>query len=332
MESGEEAFEMLYDLEKVIESIPVLSKGYINRDGFNFTAIGEPTNVYNALIIKNPQNAACWSPHVPTSARSLEEHIALVNEYKLEKAQIVAEDLSFITRCPTLKHLTVIPADNTGDRFDFSPLYEMPEIKNLVCLTDHEEDEKLFSCVDYSRIKGLEELGLSGRGHLNYNKLKTLKSLFLSKAKSKAGDLTDQFISPVLREITLMLCNIRSLKGIEQSSVMRRVSLSYNRILEDITPLRAVSETLEELAIENCPKITDFSILSELKNLRHLQLSGSNDLPSLSFLDGMKNLRTFSFSMNVVDGNLEPCMRLPYASCGKGRKHYNLRDKDLPKG
>lgn len=323
---------MTHDLNKPIENLGALYRGFIDIDGFNFTALCEPSNVYNALIIKNPQNAACWSPHIPSSVRSLEEHIEIVNEYKLERAVLVAENISFILRCPTLKFLKVIPADDVGNGFDFSPLYDMPRIKKLTCLTEYAERQMFSGVVDYSKVKGLEELGVAGKGHLNYSKIETLTSLSVSGAKSKAGDLTDQFCSPILRDITIMQCNLQSLKGIEQSSDMRSVYLSYNRSLADIAPLRAVSETLEMLEIESCPKITDFSCLAELKNLRHLGLSGSNDLPDLSFLEEMKSLRTLTFSMNVVDGNLEPCMRLHYASCGKMRKHYNLKEKGLPKG
>ena len=45
--------------------------------------------------------------------------------------------------------------------------------------------------------------------------------------------------------------------------------------------------------IENCPKIKDFSVLKELKNLELLQLYGKNELPDLSFIRHMKNLKTF---------------------------------------
>ena len=44
----------------------------------------------------------------------------------------------------------------------------------------------------------------------------------------------------------------------------------------------------------------------------------------------MKNLKTFIFNMNVKDGDLTPCLDLSYVSV-KNRKHYNLKDADLPK-
>ena len=35
--------------------------------------------------------------------------------------------------------------------------------------------------------------------------------------------------------------------------------------------------------------------------------------------------------MNVLDGDLTPCMKIPYVYCERNRKHYNLKNKDLPR-
>lgn len=35
--------------------------------------------------------------------------------------------------------------------------------------------------------------------------------------------------------------------------------------------------------------------------------------------------------MNVVDGDLSDCLNLSYVYSEKDRKHYNLKDKELPK-
>ena len=36
--------------------------------------------------------------------------------------------------------------------------------------------------------------------------------------------------------------------------------------------------------------------------------------------------------MNIIDGNLTNCLDLSYVYVEKNRKHYNLKDEDLPKG
>ena len=45
----------------------------------------------------------------------------------------------------------------------------------------------------------------------------------------------------------------------------------------------------------------------------------------------MNHLKTFTFSMRIKDGDLTPCLNVPYVWSAKNRKEYNLKDKDLPK-
>ena len=63
-----------------------------------------------------------------------------------------------------------------------------------------------------------------------------------------------------------------------------------------------------------------------------LELSGSNELVDLSFLKTMKSLKTFVFNMNVKDGDLSLCTGLSYVYSERNRKHYNLKNAELPKG
>jgi len=113
---------------------------------------------------------------------------------------------------------------------------------------------------------------------------------------------------------------------------MQCLYLLYNRKLEDISALAKVKSTLKALRIVNCAKIKDFSVLSELENLELLELWGSNSLPDLKFLNNLKKLKTFIFNVNILDGDLTPCLNLSYVYCGKSKRYYNLKDKDLPKG
>ena len=190
-----------------------------------------------------------------------------------------------------------------------------------------------LSEIDYLRINGLISLGIHvNKGALNYNKVETLKTLHVSGFKGANRDLTDLFCSKELDTLRLIQCGIRSLNGIETSHKMQCLYLYYNRSLSDISALSKVKDTLKELNIENCPKIQDFSVLSELENLEALELSGGNILPNLDFLRRMKKLKFFSFSMNVSDGDLSPCLDVCYVDSYKSRKHYNLKNCQLPKG
>lgn len=318
------------DLNEVITNNQVISDGYIVRNGFVFTTISYPHNVFDSILIKYPTNVPCSSPLVKGSSRSLQEQIDFINEHKIEKALIIADNIEFITLCPSLTQLYIIPADNAGNDFDYSPLYKMPQIKGLQCRTRYGANEEFSTCIDYSKIKGIEDIDITDSKQINYNNIKTLKSLGLSAYKN--ADLADAFSSTILDTLFIIQCKIKTLEGIQKTKKLQCLYLYYNRSLHDISALRKVSKTLKALRIEACPKIDDFSVLGELENLELLELSGSNNLPDLSFIKQMKNLKTFTFSMNVLDGDLTPCLNLSYVYSEKNHKHYNLKDADLPKG
>lgn len=290
------------------------------RDGFKFVPMFNPFYIKDAI-------------KVAVNFRSLEEYRDYILEHNIEKAEIVMPDLKILQLCPQLKYLRIHPSYNAPEKFDFSPLYEMPEVRALNCINVHGMSAQYISDVDYSRINGLVSLSVGvNKGTLNFNKVETLKSLKAGGFKGRQRDLTDLFCSRDLDTLTLIECGIHSLNGIETSQKMQCLYLHYNRTLNDISALRKVKGTLKALRIENCPKITDFSVLEELENLELLELSGSNTLPNLDFLNNLKNLKLFCFSMNVLDGNLSPCLSIACVDSFKNRKHYNLKDCELPKG
>ena len=303
----------------------------IYREGFVFTSIDGPANIFDAIVIRNPENCDCWSPKKSFSEHSLERHIAFINEHKIQKACIIAENIRFISKCPSLKYLEIIPADTATSDFDYSPLYSMPEITFLSCRTNFGGISEPFNTsVDYSKITGLKKLDITGSGHLNYSCLETLNSIDIGYEKTNTN-LKDIGSCSNLKELTFVKTALRNLSGIEKYEVLEKLSISYAHSLNDISELIYVSNNLRCLHIDTCPKITDFSCLQQMKQLEHLSLCGNNTLNDLSFLNEMKKLKTFSFSMNVLDGDLSPCLKIPYVNSYKNRKHYNFKDKELPK-
>lgn len=319
----------MIDIQTPITDVSILANRYIFRNGMPFTAIGYPGNVYDAVVVKYPKNIPI-SMRSYGSSLSLEEQIAFINQYKLEKILIVAESIDFIKQCPSLKYIRIVPADSSSNGFDYSPLYEMPQIKGLQCQTVYGSKNEFSTSIDCGRISGLESISVTNNGYKNYNTVKTLRSLGLSHYGER--DLSGAFCSKVLDTLSLIQCKTVALDGIENSNKMQCLYLYHNRSLQDIRALEKVKNSLRALRIENCPKISDFSVLGKLENLELLQLSGKNELPDLSFLKTMKKLKTFTFNMNVADGDLSPCLRLSYVYSEKNRKHYNIKDGELPKG
>lgn len=307
-------------------------KGYTIINGFGFTSLGYPYNVHNAIIVKGNTESHYESPQYDVPEHTIQEYIEFINNNQIQKAILMLDSIDFLPMCPSLKFIDLILPREAMSFFDFSPLYEMPEIKDFSCQNQYGERKECLSEIDYLKMNGLISLGIHvNKGALNYNKVETLKTLHVSGFKGANRDLTDLFCSKELDTLRLIQCGIHSLNGIETSHKMQCLYLYYNRSLSDISALYKVKGTLKALRIENCPKIQDFSALSELENLELLELSGSNILTSLDFLKTMKSLKTFTFNMNVLDGDLSLCMNLSYVYSQKDRKHYNLKDKELPK-
>lgn len=320
----------MIDLNENVDFSKISPFRTIDREGFVFVSITYPANVYDAIFIRYPKNARCFSFAAPGTVHNLEAQINFINKYKIEKALIVADSIDFILECPTLKYISIIPSDDASDDFDYTFLYEMPELRSLRCLTVYGFKKEFSTSIDYSKIRKIEDIYVDNSNHKNFNKLQTLKSLKVSQYEEE--NLTNLFDSNVLDTLVLTQCKIKSLDGVQRSEKMQCLYLYYNRSLRDITALSKVKKTLRTLRIVNCSKIDDFSVLSELENLELLELSGSNVLPDLNFLKQMKNLKTFVFSMNVQNGDLSPCLSLSYVYSEKNRKHYNLKDSELPKG
>lgn len=317
-------------LSRVITDVNILSKRYTSYDGFVFTSIRLPGNIYDAILIRNPSTARRFGDADGFSEHSLEDHISFINLHQLASACIIADDISFLAQCPTLEHLTIIPALTAGDSFDYSPLYKLQNLKSLSCATHYGTLHRNTTTIDYSKIKGLEYIRVSSNGDLNYDVVLSLKTLEIRD--SQFDDLNWLPCNSRLDSMEITTGKIRCLDGIEHASEMQCLQLCYNRSLQNINALQSVAPTLRALHIENCPKITDFSVLEKLKNLEYLVIKGSNQIPDLSFLSGMSRLQTFIFDVNIADGDLSPCLNLAYARCLKSRKHYKLKDNQLPKG
>ncbi len=296
----------------------------------DFFFLPQPTEngvIEDELVICNPQDAICISPVILHSRKSLQEHIEFVNQKQIKKAMIIAEDIEFVRQCPSLEHITVIPA-LSAENFDFSPLYDLPNIKVLFCHTMYGEDEKKVSCIDYSKIKGVRRISIDGKGALNYDKVKGLKTVYIGKHHPAGDCLTDVIDMSELECLDLCQASVRTLNGIEKAINLKKLHVSSCRKLEDISAISRLGKTLRALSIDACGKITDFSALFELSELESLSLMGSNVIPNLDFLSKMPNLKAFKCFMTVEDGKMGLLKNVPWVMF-KGKKHYDYKEKDF---
>lgn len=281
-----------------------------------------------AIVIHNPQNAIVVAPFFPLSKKTLDEHIEYIQTHNIKSAILIAEDISFIKNCPSLEKIMVFPAIS-AEKFDYSPLYSLPNIKWLQCGTVYGRDENKITNIDYSNFPNLEKITVENTGHLNVetaNKVTTLKFYEAPRQKTIAGEIPKSILY-------LSITNsspIQSIDGIEIANQLSTVKLRYNRNLKDISALENIKDTLKHLEIYNCGRITDFSVLHTLSNLEHLVLRGNNKIENLSFLAKMPKLKYLTLTMNALDGDLSLCEKIPNVQI-QNRRHYSHKNEDFSK-
>ena len=101
-----------------------------------------------------------------------------------------------------------------------------------------------------------------------------------------------------IKQIRISLINFRRGTGFQKVKDLELLRISSYKE-SDLHPTHSPkTESVEALCISGCPKVKDFSVLEKLVNLRHLELTGRNEISSLSFLNQMPQIQTFLFSVN----------------------------------
>lgn len=291
-------------------------------DEFCFRSLRNP-KISDALVIHNPTHAVCESPVLIRSTKTLQEHISLIGEKCISSAIIVAESIDFLRKCPSLECIHIIPALSV-DKLDYSPIYDMPRICWLRCEIPHGDNGK--SPLICGKINELECLSVDGwSANLDVSSASRLKTLYLGFGNPREKDLSIFQTRCGLQNLVVENSHITSLSGIENAYLLKRLELHYNKKLEDVSQLLAVKDTLLWLDINNCNKITDLSVLSELRNLELLRLTGTNGVPSLEFLKNMPKLKCLVVMVDVFDGDMSWCTNIPYVAI-KNRKHFSHKD------
>ena len=343
MESGNEIlYKKIWEIVEVVNvEYEIVNVEYDTNndftviDDFPFMAIQRPWNVHDAIIIHEMDDIKFRRYKIPK--HSIEEYVEFINKRKITCAQVEVKDLNFLKRCPSLKCLNISLREDATEDFDYSPLYELPEIQGLSCqnvadiFSEYPIDYPLVE-IDYSKVHGLVELIVeANKKTLNIDKIDTLQSLYIRGYKSKTKNLQTLFSSKQLRIMTIIGGNTASLDGIEKSEKLQCLYLYYGKYLKDISALEKVKKTLRLLCIDHCPDIEDYSVFEKMENLQTLMIYGDNKISDIQFIRKMKSLKRFRFSVNILDGDLSPCLALEEASSSVNRRHYNLKDNQLPK-
>ena len=291
-------------------------------DGFLFESIGK-SNEYDAIVI---EQGVFRQPPV----HSLKEIIDYINEHKLEKCYITAENINFIDSCPSLKSFSIGGFYNQD--FDYSPLYRRPVIEYLNCAAVCEPSwnyNPVNNPIDFSKFGNIKAFRVWGNGTKNLFSNETTEEICTDE-NNTFSDFKDAKAKNLLR-LECTCGGLKTLEGLSNFPNLEKLNLYYQYGLKSIDALKEVSGSLKQFILEGCGRVKDFSVLEKMHNLEYLFLCNRNGtIDNLKFLNNMPNLKWFVLYLNCLDGDLTPCKRIPYVYV-KNRRHYNVKDEELSK-
>lgn len=256
-----------------------------------------------------------------------------------------------------------------GDFEDFNIIYKFTDIEeihghfgeNKVDLakfpnlkTISTETLTAYENLQQSRIERLAYGNVSGSFVAEIdllNQIRSLKKIIFFRVKNFS---LSQLTLPNLEFIQCTQCSIKNLNGIEKFKNIEKLYLYYCRSLESIEGISKLPK-LKSIWLCACPRLIDISEIGKVENLVMLMMESMKkanidfladlkskdtiecidlekcaDLQSIKFLDNYPNLITFGFfDTNVLDGDLNPCMRLKHAFTWN-KRHYNIKENQLP--
>jgi protein phosphatase 1 regulatory subunit 7 len=231
-------------------------------------------------------------------------------------------DLSFLLRFPAVEHLTILDAE----MLDISAIASLKRLNYLKINGIPKQS------IDLSSFPVLRDLNIRWWPKVTFGKSMTcLRVLWLSHYSPPTGDLMALPGIPQLEELNLIQSRKLVLTGIDRFSLLKKLGIYYLAGVKDISPLSAFGGgILEWLEFGNCPKITNHDEVRIIRSLKRLAFNHCGEIPSLTFLNELTALESFSFvGTNIIDGDLTPCLRLKFAGF-LNKRHYSHRSEEFP--
>ena len=252
-----------------------------------------------------------------------EQDIEELSNYTSEKNVIISLDnIKFLKSFNQIEKLIITSGQPSYDMD--SVFRDMTYLRSLKI--DYEEvDPSTNWCIDISVFPRLEYLfSRSSYNFCGVSDSKTLKTLIVMKWYQ--NDLLSLKNSS-LDSLCIYGGRLKCLKGIEDTAI-KILSLSNLRGLYDISWAKQLP--LKILEIENCNKIIDFEEFYS-EDLEYLMIYGKNQISSGNFILKYKNLKRILLDVMIIDGDLNSFDNLEHAVILTDKKHFNRKNKELPK-
>lgn len=252
-------------------------------------------------------------------------YIRYINDNAVKCIASQDHDLSYLSDCPDVEYLLCDPESNHLDT-----LYSLRNLKGLTLFTDDND-------FDFSKLTALSFLQTKyecrNKSWLDSGSVREMSLIDYETGTLRwLSDLRGKEQLSAL-EIYTSYGKFRSLNGLKELSALETLILNYCRQLTDIEEI-AELESLKVLRFHDNPRAKDLP-LNRLTSLEELYMidfetQKSRTLDTLAFIGSMPRLHTFVSNYNVLDGDLSLLLGLKNADILRDRKHYNIKNEDLP--
>lgn len=214
-------------------------------------------------------------------------------------------DLSFLKNHPQITKVCIVDGD-----FDCSVISGMKQLSYLQIETK--------TSIDLSQLNNLNTLITNDIGTKGLPP--NIQKLHLEDVYFQNGNMKNVCFPTGLKYLEINRTNLTCLYGIPSN--LQHLGIYYGRKLMSLDGLDSAMNSIEELEISHCPKLTDYSQLKYCGHLQKIILIKSGNISSLSLLENAKELKHLTLSGTyVTDKNLHYSKTIPYTYI-TNRKYY----------
>lgn len=259
-----------------------------------------------------------WSSAARSAAQG-----AGVRELELNYAKGWTDhDYTFLSELSELVALEITDWNAT----DVAPIHQLSGLRRLKVFT------YCKTAIDFSRFPKLEDCRLEWRAKARSIFEHTgVKRLFINKCPGK--DLV-AFEKMNLESLSLASPKLETLTGIDALKKLTFLGIHVARRLSTLDGLQRIPGLIH-LEVNDCPKVSDISPLTDLGNLEEVHLCNDGEIETLRPLAAHKALRFLLFyeSTSVRDGDLSVLKELPSLEhvVFMDRRHYSHKASDFPR-
>lgn len=210
------------------------------------------------------------------------------------------DDISFIREFPDIARIGIAYSD-----FDISPIHDLQGLEEINISFNFK------GRIDFTRFKYLKKVSIRWGNDGVESLFECPQMEQVSMMKYSGLSLQDFGRLPNLQQLVLYEPKTISLEGVGSLQKLERLNIYSAQALKDLGDLECLS-MLRFFFLHGAKNLEDLSPIMYLKHLRILNLDKLGPIPSIKFMETLKQLEEFYMAetTNVQDGDLNVLERL----------------------